>query len=65
MRCVCYECGIVYDVKPPLDQDEESHGLCDECFPIAMINIAAYRREKTNKILGARTADAANKVRNT
>ena len=52
MRCICCECGILYSVKPPLDQDEETHGFCDECFKIVMERMAADRRENTNRILG-------------
>jgi hypothetical protein len=34
MRCVCYICGIQYRIKPPIDNDQVSHGLCEECFPV-------------------------------
>ena len=39
MRCLCCECGILYDVKPPLDQDDESHGYCEICFEWIMHNL--------------------------
>lgn len=45
MRSVCCECGLLYDVKPPLDNDAETHGLCDGCFEITMRNIKARRNK--------------------
>ena len=39
MRCVCYICGAEYRVKPPLDDDRVSHGLCEGCFRIEMEKI--------------------------
>lgn len=39
MYCVCYLCGIQYRVKPPLEEDGISHGLCDGCFPLEMQRI--------------------------
>lgn len=45
MRCLCAECKILYDVKPPFDQDDESHGLCDECFDFTMHNLEVRRKQ--------------------
>lgn len=39
MRCVCVECGILYDVKEPFEDDAETHGLCEECFSIVKGNL--------------------------
>lgn len=51
MRSICCECGILFDVKEPYEQDDETHGYCDECFPIMMLKMASFRRERTNKKL--------------
>ncbi len=34
MRSICYVCGILFDIKPPFDNDAETHGICDECWTI-------------------------------
>ena len=47
MRVICCECGILYDVKPPSDQDDESHGLCENCFEWIMYNLK-IREEKAD-----------------
>jgi hypothetical protein len=47
MRQVCYICGILYGLKEPLDNDSETHGICDDCFPIVMEQIR-QEREKRN-----------------
>lgn len=39
MRSICMECGILFNVKEPYDLDEETHGYCDECFPLVMAKI--------------------------
>ena len=36
MRRVCYVCGSLYGLKEPLDDDSETHGLCEECFGTEM-----------------------------
>jgi len=36
MRQICYDCGILYGVKEPLDDEDETHGLCPECFQLEM-----------------------------
>ena len=33
MRVICYECGILYDLKKPYEDDFMSHGLCELCSP--------------------------------
>lgn len=39
MRRICMICGILYGIKEPYEDDSETHGLCDECFPIEMARI--------------------------
>jgi len=39
MRQVCMDCGILYGIKEPLEDDSETHGLCEECFPLEMKKI--------------------------
>ena len=51
MRSICMECGILFDIKPPFENDDETHGYCDECFPMVMVKVAASKRERTNRIL--------------
>lgn len=46
MRSICCECGILFDVKEPFDQDDETHGFCDECFEIIMNNIEIRRKTR-------------------
>lgn len=43
MRCVCCVCGILYNIKEPLDDNSISHGLCPECFTLEMAKIDAYK----------------------
>jgi hypothetical protein len=31
MRVVYSYCGILYDLKEPLEDDSISHGICEEC----------------------------------
>lgn len=45
MRCICSECGMLYDLKEPIDNDQETHGFCDECFEIITSNLKK-RKEK-------------------
>ena len=33
MRVICSECGILYNVKKPYEDDSTTHGICDECWP--------------------------------
>jgi len=47
MRSICCECGILFDVKEPFDNDSETHGYCDECFKILMINIVVLKSQRT------------------
>ena len=51
MRSICCECNILFDVKEPFDNDQETHGYCDECFKMVMVNIGELKRQRTNKIL--------------
>jgi hypothetical protein len=44
MRCVCVYCGILYNVKEPLENDSETHGSCDECYRIEMHNLVIYKK---------------------
>ena len=39
MRQICMDCGILYGIKEPLEDDGETHGLCEECFPLEMMKI--------------------------
>ena len=39
MRQICMDCGILYGIKEPLEDDSETHGLCEECFPLEMQKI--------------------------
>jgi len=36
MRRVCQECKRVFGFKEPMDDDSETTGICDGCFPIVM-----------------------------
>ncbi len=40
MRQVCYICGLLYGLKEPLEDDSETHGLCEECFKLEMQKLA-------------------------
>jgi len=42
MRCICVYCGILYNVKEPLENDQETHGNCDECDRMEKHNLAIY-----------------------
>jgi hypothetical protein len=33
MYQICYVCKKCYGVKPPYDDESETHGICPECFP--------------------------------
>ena len=33
MRVICSECGILYDLKKPYEDDSMTHGICEECWP--------------------------------
>jgi hypothetical protein len=39
MRCQCTICGIIYDLKPPLEDDSVSHGYCEICWPWVKHNL--------------------------
>jgi len=36
MRQVCYVCGILFGIKEPYENDQETHGLCGECYEMEM-----------------------------
>jgi len=39
MRQICMVCGILYGIKEPLGDDSETHGICEECFPLELKKI--------------------------
>jgi NMD protein affecting ribosome stability and mRNA decay len=41
MKQVCYECGKLYGIKEPYEDDSETHGLCQECFDNEMKKLNA------------------------
>lgn len=49
MRAICCVCGLLYDVKEPMDQDVETHGYCEDCFEILMSNYHWTKKEKEGK----------------
>ena len=51
MRSICMECSILFDVKEPYEQDDETHGYCDECFSMVLNNIAGLRSVRAPKKL--------------
>jgi len=48
---VCSYCGKVFGEKEPLENKEETHGICPECFPEVMKNfekeMEEIKREET------------------
>jgi NMD protein affecting ribosome stability and mRNA decay len=46
MRQICYECGILYGIREPLDDDSVTSGLCDECFEITKKKIEAILKKR-------------------
>ncbi len=36
MKRVCCYCKLVFGEKEPFDDQSESHGICQICFPIVM-----------------------------
>ena len=48
MRQVCADCGILYGIKKPYEDDRETHGLCPECFKWEMEKIKPLRKEGTS-----------------
>jgi len=45
MRRICQECGQLFGFKKPMDDDSETYGICEECFPIVMKNFEQKLRE--------------------
>jgi len=45
MRSICYICGILFDVKKPPENDAETHGICDECWPAVQSNLNKAEKE--------------------
>ncbi len=41
MRSICCYCGILYDLKEPIEDDHETHGICGECLPGLISNLKA------------------------
>ncbi len=39
MRVICSYCGILYNLKEPLNDDHESHGICDICWDWVQTNL--------------------------
>jgi len=39
MRVVCSYCDILFNLKDPIEKDEETHGICPECLPWILHNI--------------------------
>jgi hypothetical protein len=35
-------CKILYGTKEPLDDDSETHGLCQECFDVEIRKIGDF-----------------------
>ena len=48
MRQVCYICGLLYGLKEPLDDDSETHGLCEECFRLEMQKLESVELKRDN-----------------
>jgi hypothetical protein len=38
-------CGILFGLKEPYENDEETHGICEDCFPIEMERIEREVKE--------------------
>jgi hypothetical protein len=49
VRCVCADCGILYNIKEPFDDDSESHGFCELCFEIIMKNFQIEQERGANE----------------
>jgi len=49
MRRVCQECKRVFGFKEPFEDDSETHGICDECFPMVLKKFEQTMREATIK----------------
>ncbi len=49
MRQVCCSCGILYGIKPPLEDDSETHGFCLECFDGELEKIKLYQKDGTDR----------------
>mgnify|MGYP001565045332 CR=1 FL=1 len=43
MRCICYVCQILYNIKEPFEDYSITHGLCPECFKIEMAKLDQYK----------------------
>lgn len=46
MREVCCECGILFGVKEPLNNDCETGGICEWCFPWVMAKVEHWKEER-------------------
>ena len=50
MRSICCECNILFDVKEPYEQDDETHGYCDQCFEMVMANYGSNLKRKQMEV---------------
>jgi hypothetical protein len=57
MRSICAYCKILFDVKPPYENDAETHGICGECFPIVMARWQQQMEERQNPMPSERERD--------
>ena len=49
MRQICMDCGMLYGVKLPIEDDRETHGFCDNCFDKITKNITLWEEEEEKK----------------
>lgn len=50
MRQVCYLCHKQYGVKEPLENDDETSGLCPVCYPKELEAIDRYIKYQVAKV---------------
>jgi hypothetical protein len=55
MRQICCRCGILYGIKEPIEDDSETHGLCEECFPLEMKKIEGELASVDSLLTGSPT----------
>lgn len=39
MRVICSYCDMLFNIKEPLEEDVETHGICEDCFEIVSTQI--------------------------
>lgn len=49
MKRICSVCGKCYGIKPPYEDDSESHGYCSSCLAKEMAKIEAMQKEAENE----------------